>query len=142
MGTEDHSRIRRIFSPAFSNRALKQQEPLFRRHVDLLTAKLYQVGDQPVDMVKMFTFTTFDTMGDLTFGQPLGLLKDTQFSPWVQAVFDSVRVLPFIQMIEYYPILKWIFSWLEPESVKKMRTSHFRHTADRVDMRLQRGSSE
>lgn len=28
---EDHARVRRLFSPAFSERALKKQEPLFKK---------------------------------------------------------------------------------------------------------------
>lgn len=28
---DNHARVRRLFSPAFSDRALKKQEPLFRK---------------------------------------------------------------------------------------------------------------
>ncbi|KAK8075323.1 hypothetical protein PG997_009986 [Apiospora hydei] len=122
---EDHRRFRKLFAPAFSERALKSNEPVLRKHVDLLVTKLGEVvnAGRPVDMVKMFQFTTFDFMGDLTFGLPLGLLQGLKYSPWVEAVFDSIKRF-------------------EPQFVKDMKYNHFKHSADRVDLRLERGSAE
>lgn len=59
--TEDpshHSRVRRIFKPAFSDRALKEQEPLFMKYVDKLVGNLKKaVREEPeheFDMVKNY----------------------------------------------------------------------------------------
>ncbi|KAI3341511.1 cytochrome P450 [Ustulina deusta] len=141
---EDHRRFRRLFAPAFSERALKQQEPLFRKHVDFLISKLSEnaTKSENVDMVKMFQFTTFDIMGDLTLGQPLGLLKGNKYSRWVESVFDSIKVIPIAQLIQYYPVVNAIFNFLEPRFVTEMKYNHFKHSVDRVDMRLERGSEE
>jgi cytochrome P450 len=55
---EDHLRVRRIFEPAFSDRALKEQEPLFMKYVDQLVRNLRgEVREQPekrFDMVKNY----------------------------------------------------------------------------------------
>ncbi|KAI1428001.1 cytochrome P450 [Xylaria sp. FL1777] len=141
---EDHRRYRRVFAPAFSDRALKQQESLFRKHIDLLTSKLSENASksETVDMVKMFQFTTFDIMGDLTFGQPLGLLKGNKYTHWVEAVFDSIKVIPIAQLIQYYPVVNTIFNFLEPKFVTDMKYNHFKHSTDRIDMRLEKGSDE
>lgn len=141
---DQHRRLRRIFAPAFSDRALKSQEPLFQRHVDMLISKLAEAteGDKPVNMLDMFQFTTFDIMGDLTFGQPLGLLENGRYSDWVQHVFDAVKVIPVAQVIQYYPILNFLFKHLEPKFVTDMKFNHFRHSADRVDLRLKNGSEK
>ncbi|KAK8043477.1 hypothetical protein PG993_005907 [Apiospora rasikravindrae] len=141
---EDHRRFRKLFAPAFSERALKSNEPVLRKHVDLLVTKLGGIADEgrAVDMVKMFQFTTFDFMGDLTFGLPLGLLEGLAYSPWVEAVFDSIKVIPVAQIIQYYPWLYSLFQRFEPRFVKDMKYNHFQHSADRVDRRLARGSPE
>jgi cytochrome P450 len=69
---QDHSRMRHAFSHAFSNRALKEQEPLLVKYVDLMGQVLQEKVDQDkagagldvkVDMVQMLNFTTFDIMG-------------------------------------------------------------------------------
>jgi cytochrome P450 len=80
--------MRRLFSPAFSDRALKEQEPLFMKYVTLLADKLREgMEEDPnhkFDMVKMYNFTTFDIMGDLTFGEPLQMLSKAKYDPWVR----------------------------------------------------------
>lgn len=82
--------------PAFSDRALKQQEPLFNRYVDQLVSKLKDGIDQDAntkyDMVRMYNFTTFDVMGDLTFGEPLHMLDNAEYDPWVSRVHQHLLI--------------------------------------------------
>jgi len=72
---ESHARQRRIFANAFSDRALKMQEPLFLTYVNKLVEKLRSTAEhnpnEKLNMVAMYNATTFDVMGDLTFGEPL-----------------------------------------------------------------------
>jgi cytochrome P450 len=79
---EAHSRQRKIFTPAFSDRALKQQEPLFLKYTEKLVSKIKegieQNPNQKFDMVKLYNFTTFDIMGDLTFGEALHMLDNAE----------------------------------------------------------------
>lgn len=93
-------------------------------------------------MVEMYQFTTFNIIGHLTFGEPLGLLQTNKYSKWVEAVFNSIKIIPIAQFIQYYPVLDYLFKAMEPESIKKMKYDHFKHSADRVDRRLRRGSEE
>lgn len=57
----EHARSRRVFNPAFSDRALTQQEPVFMRYVDQLIRILRQgiemsgTGAATFDMVKMYS---------------------------------------------------------------------------------------
>jgi hypothetical protein len=56
---------------------LKEQEPLFRKYVDLLVQNPGEIATptpaEPVDMVDMLNITTFDVMSNLTFSEPLHL---------------------------------------------------------------------
>ncbi|ROV95668.1 hypothetical protein VMCG_07618 [Cytospora schulzeri] len=136
--TSDHARVRRLISPTFSDRYLKQHEPVFRKYVDLLMTRLSEAEGRPVEMTEMFNLATFDIMGDFAFGESLGLLEHNKSSSWLKVLFDSVRVLPFVQMIEYYPLLSKAFKLVEPRRLTEMKASHFRYSADRVDRRLER----
>lgn len=138
--TEDHTRVRRIFSPAFSERSLKQQQPLFRKYVDQLMIKLLEAKDKPVDIAKKFNLTTFDIMAELTLGEDLGLLQGGEYSPWVKSIFDGLKALPILQLMMYYSWMNWLFQLLEPESIREKRTAMHLHAADRVDKRLEKGS--
>jgi hypothetical protein len=61
---QEHARMRRIFSNAFSDKALKEQEPLLFKYADLMVQKLHEKDlGAKINMVEMFNFTTFDIMG-------------------------------------------------------------------------------
>ncbi|KAK7749132.1 hypothetical protein SLS62_008419 [Diatrype stigma] len=140
---ENHRRVRQLFSPAFSDRALKKQEALFQKYTDRLVATIDKVaaeGKQPMDMVLMYNLATFDMMGDFTFGQSLGMLENVEYNPWLKTVFDYVKLWPFAQVVQYSPILNTLAALLEPKSIAAMRDSHFKYTADRVNKRLETGS--
>ncbi|KAF4962251.1 hypothetical protein FSARC_9639 [Fusarium sarcochroum] len=143
--TENHIRMRRLFSPAFSERALKQQEPLFKKYTDLLMYKIAEVGDEgakPVEMTQLLNFTTFDVMAELCFGHPLNLLAQNEYSPWVKSIFESLKMLPIASIINYYPILNALFTRFEPKSVTAQRVTHCKHSEDRVNHRLENGSDQ
>lgn len=142
---EDHVRMRRLFSPAFSARSLKQQEPLFRRYADLLMYKISDVGQdgrKTIDLGQLLNFTTFDVMAELTFGQNLGLLAKNEYSPWVASISGSLKMLPYVAMINHYPLFTALFERFEPEWVSEMRKTHCRHAEELVNKRLERPSEK
>jgi cytochrome P450 len=100
-----HSTQRRLVSPAFSDKALKDQEPLLRSYIDLLISKLRNIeessnkSDQPVvDLVQWYNFTTFDIMADLTFGESLHMLDTGEYTQWVRALFSTFKLVTFNQV--------------------------------------------
>ncbi|KAI1336247.1 cytochrome P450 [Xylariaceae sp. FL0016] len=139
-----HARVRRIFSPAFSDRSLRQQESLFKRYADQLVSKLHELGEdgKPVEMTSMYNFASFDIMADICFGNPLGLLARAEYNPWLRAIFESIEMHPFAAIIGYYPVLRAIFKWFEPKKIWEMRKAHCQFSADRVDERLRVESNQ
>jgi cytochrome P450 len=85
-----HAAVRRVFSPAFSEKALRKQEPLFQKYADLMVASGRK--NRTVNMTELFDFTTFDIMAEFTFGESLGMLEKNQYSDWVAMVFSAVKV--------------------------------------------------
>lgn len=139
----EHYRMRRIFNPAFSDRALKQQEPLFMKYVDLLVQKLREGieenSERRFDMVRMYNFTTFDVMGDLTFGEPLHMLSEGEYDPWVKTIFAFIKFGTRLSIINHYPLIYKPFRALVPESFAKKRVEHFNFSVQRVTKRLEKG---
>ncbi|TKA73419.1 hypothetical protein B0A49_03039 [Cryomyces minteri] len=135
-----HSRSRRIFAHAFSDKALKEQEPLFKNYVNLLAVKLNQIlGKDPqakVDVVKYYNFTTFDIMGDLTFGEPLNLLEGSEYNAWVSMIFAGVKASSMMRILRYFPLLDMFWKLMLPKSLEEKRIQHFQYSTDRVDRRL------
>ena len=60
-----HSRQRKIVSNSFSDKALKEQEPLLKKWAMVMKRKLAERADGSVqsDLVKYYNCTTFDVMG-------------------------------------------------------------------------------
>ena len=61
----NHARQRKILSHAFSDKALKEQEPLLKKWAELMRKKLAERanGEEKTDMLKFYNCTTFDVMG-------------------------------------------------------------------------------
>jgi cytochrome P450 len=71
----NHARQRKLVSYAFSDQALREQEPLLRGYAEALVAKLRERATDleisGVDMVKWYNFTTFDIMVSLLASKSL-----------------------------------------------------------------------
>ncbi|CZR47919.1 fumonisin cluster-P450 monooxygenase [Fusarium proliferatum ET1] len=139
----EHNRVRRLFLPAFSDRALKQQEPLLSKYsdqlIDLIRRGIDDNSNQEFDAVKLYNFTTFDIMGDLTFGEPLGLLKNSSYTEWVQNLFHDIKTVGIFLFIFDFPPLPWLVRKFSPPSIQRAHEIHKRHTVERVNRRLERG---
>lgn len=57
-------------------------------------------------------------------------------------MFDSIKVIPVAQLIQYYPWVHSLFKSLEPQFVKDLKYNHFKYSADRADLRLERGPEQ
>lgn len=136
----EHGRMRRIFSHAFSDKALGEQQVIFSRYttqlIDNIRRGLESNPDQEFDAVKLYNFTTFDIMGDLTFGEPLGLLKNSAYSAWVASIFQGLKAVAVLQILWDHPALYKLFLACAPASFREANETHFRHSAERVDRRL------
>lgn len=100
----DHSRMRRIFAHVFSDKALKMQEPLFLTYVNKLVGYMRDsVEKNPhhkFNMVNMYNFATFDVMVDLTFAEPLGMLDNSNYHPWVASIFSNFKFGAYLHTID------------------------------------------
>jgi cytochrome P450 len=141
-GNAEHARARKIFTPAFSDRALTQQAPLFTKYADQLVSLLKEGAKQGVkfDMVRMYNFTTFDVMGDLTFGEPLHMLDSGEYDPWVRIIFENIkRGVQLSVIYSYYPLVADVFRAALHKTVAAKQYEHFNHSATRVTKRLEKG---
>lgn len=135
-----HARQRRLLSAAFSDKSLKEQEPLLKQYVDTLVSKLSEMSkdvDNKVNVVDWYNFTTFDIMADLTFGEPLHQLDNSSYSTWVRAIFSTFKFVTLQQSVRAIPSLEALLLKFMPKSVEEKRTKHMEFASERVDKRLQ-----
>ncbi|KAF2267484.1 cytochrome P450 [Lojkania enalia] len=135
-----HTRQRKLVAPAFGDRALKQQAPITKAYVTLLVQQLREAimmdKKGKVDIRDWYNFTTFDIMGDMTFGEPLNLLSSSQYTPWVRSIFDNAKLTHLNSVIRAWPFLHWFMRAMIPQSIKEKRETVLRYSVERVERRL------
>ena len=70
-----HAKRRRVWSTAFSDRALRDYEDRIGKYNDRLVAQIAAHGSRPVDATRWMNLLTFDIMGELAFGSGFDMLK-------------------------------------------------------------------
>lgn len=106
--------------------------------IDRLTAQVAGPSRGVVDMIKWYNYTTFDIIGDLSFGEPFNCLKDGQYHPWV-TVFQSVKAQLLFRVMRDYPILAPLLRTMAAsKGLIQKRIEHFNLGVERLNRRLQR----
>ncbi|KAI2466962.1 cytochrome P450 [Annulohypoxylon bovei var. microspora] len=135
---QDHFRYRRAMLPAFSDKALGQQEPLIRVYVDLLIKRLREVAEKgdSADMVRWYNFTTFDLIADLAFGTPLQGLAEGKSNAWIDNISKLMIYMPILVLMSVSPILGLLFKFGAGSQVRNSQANHHAHVAKMVNDRI------
>ncbi|CAO1597111.1 hypothetical protein XANCAGTX0491_000936 [Xanthoria calcicola] len=137
----DHSRMRRLLSHAFSDKALREQETILQTHVNNLIAGLRKQCQEfggKADLSKWFNWTAFDIIGDLAFGEPFDCLKETTYQPWVAMLMNNHRYIVLMSVTLRFPPLHKLAARLVPQKVVRDRMDHHSMSKEKVDRRLER----
>jgi cytochrome P450 len=146
---ENHARLRKQLGLGFSERSMRDQEPIIGGYVNLLIQRLHeycidrdsvdpitgQQAKRPMDMTAWYAWTTFDIIGDLAFGEPFGCLKRAKYDPWVAAIGKAVRFSPIIlgaKLLGYEWVLRPMLKMLN-----KYRREHNRLCMEKLERRCQ-----
>ncbi|KAF2028697.1 cytochrome P450 monooxygenase-like protein [Setomelanomma holmii] len=142
----NHSRVRRNLAHAFSDKALRDQEPLIQKYVDLLVHRLgeHAAESKAVDIMQWYNYTTFDVICDLTFGEPLYSLRDSKEHHWIRLVFASVKAIGLLSTRVKYPMFQYIEKlktlFKNTANINAARLEFFKLAHDKVERRLEKGT--
>ncbi|KAH6645040.1 cytochrome P450 [Truncatella angustata] len=140
---EEHDRLRRYIAPGFSERAIREQEPVIGGYVDLLIQRLQERCDEKVDMTAWLNYTTFDIIGYLSFGSDFGCLENADYHPWVKLINGAVKDLGKMNGLAYLglaPMLKAVVKWANLGL--EQRQMHERLTDQKLKQRLAMGGGK
>lgn len=140
----DHSRIRRLLANAFSEKALHEQKPLVQKYVDLLIAyvRVRARAGESIDISDWLNFTTFDIIGDLSYGESFNCLQSAAYHPWVTILFDFFKSSALItSTLLFLPGLTPILRWTIPKKSIQGSIDHFNITKAKVHHRLEMGQN-
>ncbi|KAL0933999.1 cytochrome P450 ClCP1 [Colletotrichum truncatum] len=142
---DEHTMLRRHLSHGFSERTLRDQQPLIMKYIDLMIQRLHEncVSGEAVDIMAWYNFTTFDVIGDLAFGEPFGCLENSEYHPWVASIFQVVRLGVVMQTANYFPFLKHVlFSLLLTKARRKSKGANVARAKEKLQRRITVGKKE
>ncbi|KAH8788468.1 cytochrome P450 [Diaporthe sp. PMI_573] len=142
---KEHADLRRTMSHGFSERSLKDQQPLIMKYIDLLIQRLHEKSraNDPVDLTAWYNFTTFDIIGDLAFGEPFGCLDNSEYHDWIRGIFASVRLGTVVQTANHYPLFKTLlFSLLSTKSSRDKKARNLTMATQKLQRRMLAGGKE
>lgn len=140
---ERHGQVRRLLSHAFSARAMANQQPLIDKYIDLFLRRLREYGQggkTPLDATTWFEWTTFDIVGDLSFGEPFGCLQNATSHPWVDSFFDSLGIVPYLQTFCNLPfsslLMPFYLIFFLPKNIATQRRTSQLYTEETLKKRM------
>ncbi|KAL4809783.1 benzoate 4-monooxygenase cytochrome P450 [Aspergillus unguis] len=136
----EHPRIRRPFSHAFSEKALRDQQPLIRQYVDLLIGRLDEKANSgsAINIVTYYNWTTFDITGDLVFGESFGCLEKGNDHPWVEMLFGTIKLMAYFSVANAIPGLASAVQFFLGNRLKEEGRKHMEFASQKVRRRLER----
>lgn len=141
---EDHARWRRTLSHAFSDGSLRNQEAVVKHYVDLLIKNLRAKADgqERIDMVSWYNFTTFDVIGDLAFGKSFNCLEKGGYHPFVELVIQIMPHTIMNQLAQFMPLLYPLRDYFVPASIMKDSLAMMKWAEDTAFERIDRDPVE
>ncbi|KAK7751071.1 hypothetical protein SLS62_007057 [Diatrype stigma] len=143
-GREEHAALRRTLAHGFSDRSMRDQQPLIKGYVDLLIRRLRENSDagpapKSLDLAAWYNYTTFDVIGDLAFGESFGCLENSDYHAWVKTIFRMARAGTILQVTSSFPLLKKFLLSLVPKSAMDEQKNHMEFTRAKLERRMGSG---
>ena len=102
---EKHDKRRKVWVPAFSEKAIRDYETRITGLEELLVTKVAEHKDKPVDVKVFFNLFSFDVMALLAFGKNYGMLEKGE-KHWALDLLDEG-----MQPLAYF-LPTWLFRLL------------------------------
>ena len=116
-GDSDHARMRKIINPAFSERALRDQEPRMQSQVQVLVRALdceRRKKSGIVDLNKWYNYAAFDIIADAALGEPFNTLGDATYRSWTRLMGKTWKVITFASELKSLAAPLYLFRHLMP----------------------------
>lgn len=140
-----HAPVRKLLAPAFSVRAVRDQEYLVQKCVDQFISSLQKRSGEAyfpnetgiADMAAWFNFETFDVLSSLAFGASIGSLESGDYHPWVSVVYGAIKHSTFLQAAYRLKPYHRILERLIPQDMESQYETHLKNCATTIRTRIE-----
>ncbi|KAL8837304.1 MAG: hypothetical protein Q9170_002561 [Blastenia crenularia] len=99
----DHARMRKVINQAFSESALRDQEPRIQNHVSSLIHQVAASADKNhgiVDLNEWYNFAAFDIIADAALGEPFNTLSSPTYRPWINMIGKTWKAITLASAVK------------------------------------------
>ncbi|KFZ17915.1 hypothetical protein V502_04359 [Pseudogymnoascus sp. VKM F-4520 (FW-2644)] len=144
---EEHSRMRKMLSYAFSTKALLEQECVIIKSIEDFMYQtentLSEDGKNGVNITKWFNNLTFNIMGGLAFGDSFGTrvgnygIKSYDRYHWVSVIIESAFINDVMRCTTLVPFLPTFLDWWIPQKYQESSFAHMDYSILETQARIQ-----
>ncbi|KAL3420745.1 cytochrome P450 [Phlyctema vagabunda] len=137
----EHSRMRKMLSNAFSNSNLLSNDEIVIRRVneflDDLAALGENEGSSGVDIKKLFSYVTFNIMGEMALGNTFESLSSNQANryTWADVIMKSSAMNDVMRGVALMPGLVALLSIYIPQHFRDTIYRHFEYSSQYAEIR-------
>lgn len=102
-GDSDHARMRKVINQAFSEQALRDQEPRIQSHVQSLILRVDEearTNGGVVDLNEWYNFAAFDIIADAALGEPFNTLEEATYRPWIKLTGKTWKAITLASAVK------------------------------------------
>ena len=141
----DHARIRRLLSHGFSEKALREQEPLIESYVDTLFSqirtRIQDKGHRTANLTDWFNWFTMDVISDLSFAESFDCLHSPDYHPYVSGIAQSLKQIVLLSQAMRFSSLAWFLRLYVPRKLTEARSGFEQMAVERTNRRMETTTS-
>ncbi|KAK5736331.1 hypothetical protein LTR17_007495 [Elasticomyces elasticus] len=107
-GKDLHDRRRKIWAPAFSDRAVRAYETTIHSLNDKIVKRFAEFAGTPVNVSFWFNLYSFDAMGSLAFGKDYHMLDSGERHAALQLLHEGMQPLGYLFPLWFFRMVKVI----------------------------------
>ncbi|KAI0195876.1 cytochrome P450 [Astrocystis sublimbata] len=135
---QKHRKMKQSLSAAFATKALREQEVVVARHVDIFVekiGKLGQPGSEGLNMTKWYEMLAFDILGEMAFGEAFGCVDAGKPHFWQELILDHLFFITVADNLRRFPLIPTLAKLVFP-FLSSIKNKHTGYTREKVEQRL------
>ncbi|KAI1746001.1 cytochrome P450 [Xylaria scruposa] len=136
----EHAWQRKLLAAGFSTKAMRNQEYLVHRYVDLFVQKMKKLSAAShgagVNIAEVMLWLGFDIMAEITFSESFGAVESGKPHFWISLLRDGAHAAILPALAQRMPLLRAVLPYLISKSAIKNRVKHYAYTEETVRKRV------
>ncbi|EGD94501.1 hypothetical protein TESG_02017 [Trichophyton tonsurans CBS 112818] len=144
----EHVRYRKMMAPAFSEAAIREQEPVIQEYVTKFIDGMrersgkacYPDANGVVNIQAWYNFFVFDILSRLSFGTTVGSLDQGDYHPWVTVISGAIKHSQYVQAAHRLRPYHRLLELFIPKAISEPYDTHMEF-AGKTLLERQKGDS-